>query len=188
MRGNFSDFHKTNIDTLNYFELYNLPVQFNLDQTALKTKYIELSKQLHPDMHTLADTATQVEMLERSTLNNNAYNTLKDDQKRIKYILQLHNMIEDEEQYQMPAEFLGEMMEMNEAVMGLQMEFDALEKEQAIQSLNDKVEALNQTALKWMDEFDEGKSPTKNLQKIKEYYFKLKYLNRLKENVDKLID
>ena len=171
---------------MNFFELYDLPVQFSIDLSVLKKKYIEQSKQSHPDLHTLSSEANQLDMLEQSTLNNNAYQVLKDDQKRIKYILQLHEMIEEEEQYQMSPAFLGEMMDLNENVMDLQMDFDASKKTSIISSLQRLVDEQHSEAKRWMDAYDSGEKTKEHLEKIKAYYFKLKYLNRLKENIDQL--
>ena len=171
---------------MNFFELYDLPVQFNMDPSALKRKFIAMSKQSHPDLHTLSSEANQLEMLEKSTNNNTAYNTLKDDQKRTKYILQLHNKIEDEEQYNMPATFLMEMMDVNEAIMELQMDVDPDRHQRIIQSIQSIQAALQQDVQVWKDRFDQGENIEEALDHIKADYFKMKYIQRLKENVNKL--
>ena len=38
-------------DTANYFAFYGLPEAFLLDSAALKAKYYQLSRELHPDFH-----------------------------------------------------------------------------------------------------------------------------------------
>ena len=173
---------------MNYFELYDLPVQFKLDPSALKLRYIELSKRLHPDLHTLSSPENQLYMLEQSTKNNKAYGTLKDDLERTRYILQLHNLIEDEEQFNMPATFLGEVMDLNETVAEIQLDNDQTKRNKALIAIERIVESMFQDIAPFMDAFDRGEDKDENLQKIKEYYFKMKYMNRLKENIDKLAD
>ena len=171
---------------MNFFELYDLPIQFKMDQSELKRKFIEISKQSHPDLHTLSSEENQLDMLEKSTNNNNAYHTLKDDQKRAKYILQLHNKIEDEEQYNMPATFLMEMMDVNEAIMETQMDQDPDRHQRIIQSIQSIQASLQQDVQIWKDRYDNGEVQEDVLEHIKADYFKMKYIQRLKENVEKL--
>ena len=72
---------------MNYFEFYNIPVSFKVDNAALKAIFYSNSKKYHPDFFTLENDEKQAEILELSTLNNEAYKTLKDFDKRMKYIL-----------------------------------------------------------------------------------------------------
>ena len=37
--------------TPDYFTFYGLPESFLLDEAALKAKYYQLSRELHPDFH-----------------------------------------------------------------------------------------------------------------------------------------
>src|ERR1700744_989440 len=102
---------------INYFEFYAIPESFNPDQAALKKKFYELSKQYHPDFFANEDEAKQQEILELSTLNNKTYQTLSDPAKRLDYILRLHNLVADGAKPQLPADFLMEMMDINERLM-----------------------------------------------------------------------
>jgi molecular chaperone HscB len=78
---------------INYFEFYDIPESFNPDSTALKKKFYALSKQYHPDFYANEDEAKQQEILEISTINNKAYQTLNDPNKRLEYILKQHNLV-----------------------------------------------------------------------------------------------
>src|SRR5579883_1551452 len=79
---------------MNYFEFYNIPESFDPDQAELKRTFYSLSKQYHPDFHANEDEAKQQEILELSTLNNKAYQTLSDPDKRLEYILKLHDLVQ----------------------------------------------------------------------------------------------
>ncbi len=61
---------------MNYFELYNLPVSFIVDAMDVRKRFIELSKQFHPDYFTLENSEKQQEILDISTINNKAFQTL----------------------------------------------------------------------------------------------------------------
>ena len=78
-----------NVPAIDYFTFFDLPLSFIIDEKVLKKKYYENSRKYHPDFFTQADEVGQEEALMLSTFNNNAYSTLSDIDKRIKYILQI---------------------------------------------------------------------------------------------------
>ncbi|MBL7775441.1 MAG: Fe-S protein assembly co-chaperone HscB, partial [Saprospiraceae bacterium] len=98
---------------MNYFEFFNIPVSFQVDQDALRRRFYENSKKYHPDFHTLANAAQQADMLEKSTLNNEAYQTLSDPDRRMRYVLQLNGLLQEEGQQTVPQDFLLDMMAIN---------------------------------------------------------------------------
>ena len=53
---------------MNYFELFDLPMSFEIDVNLLNKKYIVLQKQFHPDYFTQADETEQQDVLEKSSL------------------------------------------------------------------------------------------------------------------------
>jgi len=169
---------------LNYFELFEIPVAFELDASLLTQKYYALSMQFHPDRFTLKSDEEQARALEKSTEINEAYRILKNKQKRVKYILQLHNVDFIEGQEKVPQEFLMEMMDINEELM--EYKFDPTPE---------KLEALNKELRQLEDTLDmevsaifakfNSKTPNQtNLQTVKSYYLKNQYLNNLKNNLN----
>ena len=79
---------------MNFFEFYEIPISFKVDEDALRTIFYSNSKKYHPDFYTLESDEKQAEILELSTLNNEAYKTLTDFDKRMKYILKLKGVME----------------------------------------------------------------------------------------------
>src|ERR1700743_1379736 len=103
--------------TINYFEFYDIPESFHPNQADLKKKFYQLSKEYHPDFYANEDDEKQQEILELSTLNNKAFQTLSDPYKRLEYILKTHDLLEEGAKPQLPADFLMEMMDINERLM-----------------------------------------------------------------------
>src|SRR5687768_2271342 len=98
---------------VNYFELYGIPESFNPDAATVKKKYYELSRQYHPDRFAQTDDSTRAEALRMAALNNDAYKTLNSTDTTMSYILKQHQLLEDEEKYNLPPNFLMEMMDLN---------------------------------------------------------------------------
>ena len=168
---------------MNYFEFYDLPVSFQIDLDTLKRKYYEISRSAHPDFHTLASEAKQEEMLERSTINNRAYKTLIDFDRRLKYILDLFGKLKAEGENKVPQDFLMEMMDLNESLMELQTE-PSKERENAIlkeiaqfeeQSLMEIQSTLAVEDLYVLSE--------KQWAELTDHYLKSRYLKRIRENI-----
>lgn len=173
---------------MNYFELYELPVSFNPDQQLVKQKFYELSKKFHPDFYINESEEKQNEVLELSTVNNKAFQVLKDPQKRLHYILSLKGQLVEGENYSLPQSFLMEMMDVNEALM--EMEFDADPvKLEAIKSQTTQIEKELANELQTLTatfDHSDGNHQEEVLKTVKDIYYRNKYLWRIKESLDKL--
>lgn len=168
---------------MNYFEFYGLPVKFNIDLEELKKTYYQYSKDFHPDFHSDASETTQEEVLKKSALTNEAYKTLKDFDKRLKYLLELKSIIQPTDKDEIPQDFLIEMMDINERIMEVQFDFNEGEYKKLLTSVEDFENDLNQSVSGILDK-DEFSS--EDLPTIKNFYYKKKYLKRLKENIEKV--
>ena len=171
---------------MNYFAFYDLPEGFLLDEAALKSKYYQLSRELHPDFHAQETPAAQAEALRLSTLNTDAYRTLASPDARMAYLLGQHGMLEEgSAQNQLPPDFLMEVMDLNEQLMELETEPDP----EATTKLNAEVTAL-------ADTLDAGIRPVlagypalppdhrpAALAQVRTYYLKKRYLLRLRQQL-----
>src|SRR4051812_37276855 len=101
---------------INYFEFYDIPETLNPDATVVRKRWQELNKIYHPDRYANATAGEQSEAMQRTAFNNQVYKTLTDPERTLAYLLKLHGVLEDEEKYNLPADFLMEMMELNEAI------------------------------------------------------------------------
>ena len=168
----------------NYFELYEMPVSFQPDAAQVKQKFYALSKQFHPDRFAQAEEATRAEALRKAALNNEAYKIFSDADKTMAYILRLNNVLEDEEKYALPPDFLMEMMELNEAVSDYEDDAEnTLFKNQAEQELKQQMDNWNNDVTPLLQSFEQAPEQQELLIKIKDFYFRKKYLLRISERL-----
>ncbi len=171
---------------MNYFNFYELPISFELDEAALRQRFLKKSKQYHPDFYTLESEEKQAEILELSTQNNEAYKLLKDANKRLRYVLELKGLLGDPKTNALPQSFLMEMMEVNEQVMELQMDYDPAAHEQLRQTLATQQQALDATVQPLLARYDDAKPQEADLLAIRDYYYKNQYLKRLEKNINSI--
>ena len=165
---------------MNYFELFEMPVSLLVDKKYLKDKYFELQKKYHPDYFSNESEQEQADVLEKSSMINKAYKTFQSDDETIKYVLQWKELLEEEEKYQLPPEFLIEMMEFNEALT--EVDDSSLEEtetkiSQLEKSLYDKVQNI-------IEYYSEDNTTNEQLLQVKDYYFKKKYVRRILERLE----
>lgn len=168
---------------MNYFEFYEIPVQFHPDQDEIKKKFYVMSKKYHPDFYIGQPSEKQEEMLELSTLNNKAFQVLRNDQQRLHYLLTLKGQLTEGEHYTLPPAFLMEMMDINEAIMELEFEADAAKQAGIIAEVQTIETALNAELNRLTLLFDKGNSGKEVLTAIKDIYYRKKYIDRIKENL-----
>lgn len=180
-------FSSTLSTKVNYFELYDLPLSFSPDEALVKSKFYELSKKYHPDFYINESAEKQHEILELSTLNNEAFKILSNPLKRIPYILELKGMMEDEGQYQLPQDFLMEMMEVNEALMELEFESDPLVLERIATQVREMEQSLFDQLKQFTQAFDAANVADHQslLLKIKDIWYRQKYLLRIRESLNR---
>lgn len=170
---------------MQYFELYDLPVSFIVDKKALKKKFYQLSKQFHPDFYTLESDEKQAEILELSTINNEAYKTLSDADKRMEYVLKQKGVYGEEGQNKVPQDFLMEMMDINEALMELEFDFDNATFQMAKDSVADLEKNIYSEVQSILENYNDATISAEDLEKIKFFHFKRKYLLRIQNNLSK---
>ncbi len=170
---------------MNYFEFFNLPVAFILDEAALKSSFYVNSKRFHPDFYATASAEEQAHALQMSTLNNEAYRILSDLDRRMQYVLGLKGVLAEEGQNEAPADFLMEMMELNEALMELEFDFDPDTFQQVSQQIESMESSLFEEVAPLLQAYNDQQPDPVALELIKDYYFKRKYLLRIRENLSK---
>jgi molecular chaperone HscB len=172
---------------MKFFDFFELPVAFKLDEADLRKRYLSNCKRFHPDFYTLETPEKQAEILQLSSLNNEAYRTLSDFDQRMKYILEEKGLLV-EGKNDIPQNFLMDMMDINEQLMELEFDFDP----QVLDAVKQEVEAKEKELQAELDPVIQGyleeNASEVELNTIKNFYLKKRYLLRIKENLSTFAD
>ncbi|MDG1943432.1 MAG: Fe-S protein assembly co-chaperone HscB [Halioglobus sp.] len=99
----------------NYYQLFDLPQEFLLDQAQLGARYRQLQMELHPDRYASASAHEQRLAVQYSALVNAAYTALRKPLDRAVYLLELAGMgAEEISGQQVDGGFLIAQMELRE--------------------------------------------------------------------------
>lgn len=96
---------------IDFFSFMGLPRKLQLDEAQLESTFYSLSRQFHPDYFMRASQDEQQASMERSSVLNDAYRTLRDRIARAAYLLHLEGYKEAEKRA--PADLLEEVFELN---------------------------------------------------------------------------
>lgn len=122
----------------NHFELFQLPVRFEVDLVALDSAYREVQGRVHPDRFVNASDTEKRVAMQWATRANEAYQTLRHPQKRAQYLCELNGVdLQTESNTAMPPAFLMQQMEWREALEDAR----AARDEDALGQLDDQVRA-----------------------------------------------
>ncbi|WP_345011542.1 co-chaperone HscB [Pseudaeromonas paramecii] len=105
---------------MNYFEIFHLPIAFELDSVELASRYRQLQQQYHPDKFAAASEADRSRALQWAAEINAAFNTLKEPVARAEYLLSLQGLeIRGEQQTLQDLDFLEQQWAWREALEAL---------------------------------------------------------------------
>ena len=169
----------------NYFDFYQIPLSFSIDTAELKRAFLRNSRQYHPDFYTQASPEIQEQTLQLATLNNKAYVVLANDDLRMHYILTLKGEISEAEHYELPPDFLMQMMDINENAM----ELAAHPNHKQLAALHTELNTISNHLKKEVEiplaQYTDSPENAFLLKKIKEFYYKMRYLLRIQRNLSK---
>jgi molecular chaperone HscB len=164
---------------MNYFELFGLPIGFQVDTHKLRAAFMEIQKATHPDKFAQRNADEQEAALEQSSLANKGYTLLNQKERILPYVLEILGIMTPDEKYALEPDFLMEMMEFNEAWMDAEDETAKQAIINQVEQIKNELYAPIQTYME-MDQID-AISQEAMLQ-IKSYYYKKKYLDRILED------
>lgn len=165
---------------MNYFDLFELPVQLKIDKSSIGPRFFELSRKYHPDYFVNEGSDAQAEALEKSAMLNKAFKTFQNEDETIKYVLQHKGLLEEEEKYELPPVFLMEVLDINEQLMDADDESVAASLHTSINNLQNEIYAPVQPVI---ENYKEGITTEKELLQVKEYYYKKKYIDRIRREL-----
>ncbi len=161
---------------MDYFKLFEIPVQLKVDTAGLSKRFFELSRKYHPDYFIQEEEGAQSEALEKSSLINKAWKTFQNPDTTIKYVLMEKGLLEEEEKYELPPDFLMEVLEINEELMDA---VDSVVKDKLQLTIENLQSAIYGPVKKIVENYQEAVTSEKELLLVKEYYYKKKYLDRI---------
>ncbi len=171
---------------MNYFEFFELPVGFTVDQQELKRKFYALSRKYHPDFFARAEADEQAEVLQKSSMVNKGYQIFSSADKTLQYLLELKGLVEPEEKFQLDPMFLSEVMDINEQLMELEMAPDLAELDKVAATTNELLKTIYNDVEGTLAGYQEGITPEKALLPVKDYYYQKKYLQRILDKIASL--
>ena len=165
----------------NFFELFKLPVSYDVDLNQVQRIYMALQKQLHPDKFANGSDQEKRLSMQQTSLINEAQATLKDPVLRAGYLLELKGIdFSMENETTMDAAFLMSQLEMREKLEHVKKEDDPLT---VLDSIAKEIKDSSRHMMQGFadayeaDQFDDAR----------EWIRKLQFLKKAKNEVNTLI-
>ncbi len=168
----------------NHFEVFQLPVRFDVDQELIAEHYRELQKTLHPDKFINASDQEQRLSMQQAAQVNEAFQTLKSPLLRARYLLELKGVDFSEKSEQLDPVFLMEQLELREAIENIAQQDDPFDSLTQIQSkieiqVRDMIDNLRANFESDQDDL---------IKYTKEMVLKLQFLQKLLNETERLED
>lgn len=162
---------------MEFFDIYEIEPSFSISENELKKKYLVLQKKFHPDRFAHSSIEEQKTALINSSLINDAYQVLKDDIRRAKYLLECNGV--EITNHTNPA-FLMKQMEYEEKI-----EDHSNDKNQLLSIQKELQEELDQYKDNLTVDFDK-KNFDHATNQINEFIFIDKLHLKIKEKINQL--
>ena len=167
--------------TQNYFELFGLPVTFDIDSQKMSEHYRELQKAVHPDKFASATEQERRIAMQQASFINEAQKTLKDPVARASYLLSLHGVeLNLEKETTSDTMFLMEQLELRERLVNVKSESDPFA------ALDELIAEVNQRSKLLLTKISAGfDNPTpEQLESVREDLRKMQFLQKLQSQVE----
>lgn len=173
----------TMAQTQTHFELFELPVSFDLELQDLSQRYRELQRVVHPDNFANASDRERRLSVEKAAVINDAYQILKSPLRRARYMLELLSVsFDDEKDMALDPAFLMEQIELREALAELNQQDDPMTSLNKImvdikQRITDELTAIREgLAEETLDESQKND--------LKQRIHKMQFLNKLQQEAE----
>lgn len=167
---------------MNYFELFGLPTQFQLDGSLLSSQFRELQKRFHPDNFATASERDRLMSVQKTAEINDANQILKSPISRAEYLLSLNGVeLRGEQQTLQDPVFLMEQMELREELEAITDNSDA---ESALFDFDSKVEKMYKQHLIQVEQELNSEQWNSAADTVR----KLKFIAKLKNEIERVED
>lgn len=191
-----SDSSHANLSGLNFFELFALPKQFDIDLKLLKTRYRDLQSKWHPDRFNSASEPEKMAAVKMSSLLNDAFEVLSQDVKRASYLLALEG-VDLQKDRAIDTEILLQQISLRERfeeITLLKSEQKKQQKQQAELLLLELKKLCSNAATEFSRESSDfskqqtTEGPEAALRALKQVLSKMMFLNKLSRDVETFIE
>lgn len=150
----------------NDFELFGLDPSFAQERSQIDARWKALQQEVHPDRFIAQGEAAQRLAMQWSVRVNEAYQRLKDPQRRAAYLCEMHGAaIRAEDNTAMPTEFLMQQLEWRETL-------DEASNTEQTEQLKAEVEQARQVTLqRCADLLDQQKNYVAAAQQVRSLMF-----------------
>ena len=174
----------TSVDlTRNFFEVFDIPVSFNVELSKLAEKYRLLQHAIHPDKYASGTDQEKRLSVQQSAYINEGYQTLKHPLTRAKYLLTLKGVdIGADNQTSMAPEFLMQQMELREALANVK---ESASPADEMARLDDEISQSTSALVREIASLFESNDSSK-LDAIGDYVQRLQFMVKLGEEIESL--
>ncbi|MEZ9501099.1 co-chaperone HscB [Vibrio sp. 10N.286.51.B11] len=167
---------------MNHFELFGLPLQFQLDGSLLSSQFRDLQRQFHPDKFATASERDRLLAVQKAAQINDAYQVLKHPISRAEYLLVQHGEdIRGEQQTLQDPMFLMEQMELREELEEIA---DSSDPEDALFAFEGKVSKMYKQQLSAIQQELDSEAWLEAADRVR----KLKFIAKLKNEIELVED
>ncbi|WP_339722240.1 co-chaperone HscB [uncultured Paraglaciecola sp.] len=174
---------------MNYFELFNIPVSFDVDLSVLPQTYQQLQRLTHPDKFASGSEQQKLVAIQKNAQVNDAYSVLKSPLSRAEYLLSLRGIdLQHEQQTIKDTGFLMQQMEWREELAEITDQTDPLA---ALSALEDEIKQTIKNDLAQLKEFlesEQANAVNKAADIIRQLKFLYKMLTEIELKEDSLSD
>ena len=172
------------INDKNYFSLFNLPLALPVDQQKLTINYQQLQRFYHPDNFVTHSDSEKLIKIKQSADINLAYKTLKDPVNSVEHLLALKGVKINAEQITTDQAFLLEQFALREQLDKIEKLVNNDEKYNNLAQFSARVSKI------WQDTYEQLLTFIQETNWLSAVIFtdKLKFLNKLKQSIEKIED
>ncbi|WP_282130776.1 co-chaperone HscB [Pseudoalteromonas aliena] len=170
---------------MRYFELFAVPVDYNIDLATVNKHYLELQRTVHPDRHANASSRDKLMAVQSAAEINDALQILKHPVKRAEYMLsELGVDIRAEQQTLQDPMFLMQQMELREELEELTSSRDP---DTAIANFEKQIKQLNtQYSAQLAEQL--ASNDEQQYQLAADNIRKLKFVYKLRDELERIED
>lgn len=166
----------------NYFEIFSQEISTTPDINLLKEKNRELQQQVHPDRFANSSDAEKREAMQKTSLLNQAFETLKNPILRLRYMLTLKGIdMNAETDTSMDGGFLMEQMELREEIMDVRNQAEPLD---VLDTMTTELKSKSADLINNFAKLFQNNE----LDKSREIVRKLQFLNKAQKEINEIVE